>query len=173
MCVFLGALDQYVAGLENENLALKCRVPDSFERELVAKWMMDNGYATGHGDTTGGLLAELTWQHREYIGTLRENQRTPGAMQKCVRCGATWYDDMESVCYEAEIGRRCPMQEAIQAAGAVTPPQHTLRAALSELLDFAIWMTGRDGWDEYEVFKKRWPSVHATAARALKKAHTP
>ena len=139
------------------------------DRELVAQWMMDHSYATGHGDTIADLLAELHWQHEEYIGQLKENQRTPGAMQKCVRCGATWYDYMETVCYEAETGRRCPIQEAIQQEGHITPPQHTLRAALDDLLDFAIWMTGRDGWEDYEVFKKRWPGVHAAAVRALTK----
>ena len=32
------------------------------EREKVAQWMMQRGYATGHGDTTEDLLAELDWQ---------------------------------------------------------------------------------------------------------------
>jgi hypothetical protein len=32
------------------------------EREKVAQWMMQHGYATGHGDTTEDLLAELDWQ---------------------------------------------------------------------------------------------------------------
>ena len=32
------------------------------EREKVAQWMMWRGYATGHGDTTEDLLAELDWQ---------------------------------------------------------------------------------------------------------------
>jgi hypothetical protein len=32
------------------------------EREEVAQWMMQRGYATGHGDTTEDLLAELDWQ---------------------------------------------------------------------------------------------------------------
>ena len=35
------------------------------EREKVAKWMIQQGYATGHGDTTEGLLAELEWQVKE------------------------------------------------------------------------------------------------------------
>jgi len=35
------------------------------EREKVAQWMMQHGYATGHGDTTEDLLAELDWQIAE------------------------------------------------------------------------------------------------------------
>ena len=35
------------------------------EREKVAQWMMQRGYATGHGDTTEDLLNELEWQIRE------------------------------------------------------------------------------------------------------------
>ena len=32
------------------------------EREKVAQWMMQHGYATGHGDTLEDLLTELDWQ---------------------------------------------------------------------------------------------------------------
>jgi hypothetical protein len=32
------------------------------EREKLAKWMMQRGYATGHGDTIEDLLQELEWQ---------------------------------------------------------------------------------------------------------------
>ena len=35
------------------------------ERNKVAQWMMAQGYATGHGDTTEDLLKELEWQIRE------------------------------------------------------------------------------------------------------------
>ncbi len=31
-------------------------------RELLAEWMIDNSFATGHGDTIEDLLAELSWQ---------------------------------------------------------------------------------------------------------------
>ena len=37
----------------------------SDEREQVAAWMMQRGYATGHGDTVEGLLKELEWQVAE------------------------------------------------------------------------------------------------------------
>lgn len=35
------------------------------EREKIAQWMIQRSYATGHGDTTEDLLAELEWQVRE------------------------------------------------------------------------------------------------------------
>ena len=35
------------------------------ERNKLASWMMAQGYATGHGDTTEDLLKELEWQVRE------------------------------------------------------------------------------------------------------------
>ena len=35
------------------------------EREKVAQWMIERGYATGHGDTTEDLLRELEWQVKE------------------------------------------------------------------------------------------------------------
>jgi hypothetical protein len=37
----------------------------SAEREKVATWMMQCGYATGHGDTIEDLLKELDWQAKE------------------------------------------------------------------------------------------------------------
>ncbi len=35
------------------------------EHEKVAQWMMQHGYATGHGDTIEDLLTELDWQIAE------------------------------------------------------------------------------------------------------------
>jgi hypothetical protein len=35
------------------------------EREKVAAWMIDGGYATGHGESMDGLLRELEWQYKE------------------------------------------------------------------------------------------------------------
>jgi hypothetical protein len=37
------------------------------DRELLAKWMIRHGYATGHGDTVESLLAELEWQIGEAL----------------------------------------------------------------------------------------------------------
>lgn len=35
------------------------------EREKVAQWVIEQGYATGHGDTIEDLLTELCWQVTE------------------------------------------------------------------------------------------------------------
>ena len=35
------------------------------DKEKVSQWMMDKGYATGHGDTVVDLLQELEWQAAE------------------------------------------------------------------------------------------------------------
>ena len=35
------------------------------ERNKLAAWMIERGYATGHGDTTEDLLRELEWQIKE------------------------------------------------------------------------------------------------------------
>lgn len=32
------------------------------DKEKLAQWMMQRGYATGHGESTEDLLAELDWQ---------------------------------------------------------------------------------------------------------------
>ena len=35
------------------------------DKEKLAQWMMQQSYATGHGDTIEDLLQELDWQIRE------------------------------------------------------------------------------------------------------------
>lgn len=35
------------------------------DKEILAQWMMQRGYATGHGDTMEDLLVELDWQIAE------------------------------------------------------------------------------------------------------------
>jgi hypothetical protein len=42
------------------------------ERNKLAAWMMRQGYATGHGDSTEDLLKELEWQIDERIRNERE-----------------------------------------------------------------------------------------------------
>ena len=37
------------------------------KREKLAAWMIERGYATGHGDTVEDLLKELEWQIAERI----------------------------------------------------------------------------------------------------------
>ena len=35
------------------------------DKETLARWMIQRGYATGHGDTIEDLLQELDWQIAE------------------------------------------------------------------------------------------------------------
>ena len=42
------------------------------ERNKLAAWMIERGYATGHGDSTEGLLKELEWQIEESVRNERE-----------------------------------------------------------------------------------------------------
>ena len=42
------------------------------EREKLAAWMIERGYATGHGDSIEKLLEELEWQIEERIRNERE-----------------------------------------------------------------------------------------------------
>ena len=42
------------------------------ERNKLAAWMIQRGYATGHGDTIKNLLKELEWQIDERIRNERE-----------------------------------------------------------------------------------------------------
>jgi hypothetical protein len=44
-------------------------------RELVASWMINNGFATGHGDTLDDLLHELEWQVKELRDQLRSYRK--------------------------------------------------------------------------------------------------
>jgi len=50
------------------------------ERNKVAQWMMDQGYATGHGDTVEDLLQELGTEIEAKIAAEREEiiQMMPG-----------------------------------------------------------------------------------------------
>jgi hypothetical protein len=50
--------------------------------EAVAKWMIDRGYATGHGDTIEDLLKELEWQ-------IRESER-----EACAKIADTWKNNV-------------------------------------------------------------------------------
>jgi hypothetical protein len=62
-----GAFPELSATPEKDVVFLKrfAALVAAAEREKVARWMMERGYATGHGDTTEDLLTELEWQVRE------------------------------------------------------------------------------------------------------------
>lgn len=40
------------------------------DKEKLAIWMIDNGFATGHGDSIDDLLRELSWQVKELTDQL-------------------------------------------------------------------------------------------------------
>lgn len=48
-----------------DEFAVTAMVDLTFAREFVARWMMERGYATGHGDTLADLLVELEGQAAE------------------------------------------------------------------------------------------------------------
>ena len=50
---------------EDDQLERFAALVAAAEREKVAAWMMERGYATGHGGTIEDLLKELEWQIRE------------------------------------------------------------------------------------------------------------
>jgi hypothetical protein len=43
-------------------------------KDVLAKWMIEHGFATGHGDTVAGLLKELSWQ---VIELQKKSHKTP------------------------------------------------------------------------------------------------
>jgi hypothetical protein len=57
-----GGMENWV--MDNAWVEVAKRVA-AHEREKVAHWMMERGYATGHGDTVEDLLKELDWQVAE------------------------------------------------------------------------------------------------------------
>lgn len=55
----------------------------AMEREKVIQWMVERQYATGHGDTTEDLLAEMDWQ-------IRERERN-GCLKECEQIAAKYH----------------------------------------------------------------------------------
>ena len=73
------------------------------EREKLAAWMIERGYATGHGDSTEDLLKELEWQ-------IAEREREECA-KVCEILGA------EDDSFYAEFSRAKDCAAAIRARG--------------------------------------------------------
>ena len=61
----------------------------AYEREKVARWMMERGYATGHGDTIQELIKELEWQvaelENEACAKVAENGLIGHTIAKAIR----------------------------------------------------------------------------------------
>ena len=64
------------------------------EREKVARWMMERGYATGHGDTIEELLQELDWQIREQERELIARSMDKQADLACDYLDRKWAQEM-------------------------------------------------------------------------------
>jgi hypothetical protein len=56
--------DEHQAKFDTRIEALAKLVAEK-EREVVANWIMDRGFATGHGDSIVDLLDQLEWQIAE------------------------------------------------------------------------------------------------------------
>lgn len=54
-------------GFDGDNGSLRrfAALVAAAERNKLAQWIIQRGYATGHGDTMEDLLKELEWQVRE------------------------------------------------------------------------------------------------------------
>lgn len=61
----------------------------STDKEKLAQWLIQRGYATGHGDSIEDLLKELDWQirerEREACAQLVENMVRYADGQKCAK----------------------------------------------------------------------------------------
>ena len=68
-----------------ESLAEFATIIAAAERNKLADWMIERGYATGHGDTVEDLLKELEWQ-------IAEREREACAKVVEDYCGA-WSDE--------------------------------------------------------------------------------
>ena len=60
------------------------------EREKVARWMMERGYATGHGDTIQELIKEVEWQ-------AKEKER-----EACAKIANSWQTDVLNPQYHCD-----------------------------------------------------------------------
>lgn len=67
------------------------------ERAKVVEWMAEQGYATGHGDTTEDMLKELEWQ-------IAEREREACARMCEVEYAACWHN---SAMAAAKAAERC------------------------------------------------------------------
>ncbi len=55
----------HLSGLQARGKRMKDDAKEHYARERLAKWLLDHGYSTGHGDTFEDLLEELIDQVAE------------------------------------------------------------------------------------------------------------
>ena len=73
------------------------------EREKLAAWMIERGYATGHGDSIEKLLEELEWQIEESVRNERD---------ACAKvCGAVQCEPQEAVTEDGWCEWVCPQPQ--------------------------------------------------------------
>ena len=56
---------EFCDGVYADDLEAFAKLVAQHEREVVANWIMDRGFATGHGDSIVDLLDQLEWQIAE------------------------------------------------------------------------------------------------------------
>jgi RNA polymerase-binding transcription factor DksA len=100
-------------------------------RESLARWMLDNSFATGHGDTISDLISELKFQLEEQKARTHEMREALSGILDlidqeentfliCERCGFQhddWLKDSDLV-FLLE-----PLRERARAALKALPPQ--------------------------------------------------
>ena len=72
------------------------------EREKVARWHIDSGYATGHGDTIEGLLEELEREigfKRAELWIKRINEAVLAEREQCATIAKDWDKDHPNTNY--------------------------------------------------------------------------
>jgi hypothetical protein len=78
-----------VTGID-EDLERFAALVAAYEREKVAKWMVERSYATGHGDTVEDLLKELEWQ-------VAERER-----EECAKIANAWQEAVLNPLYQCD-----------------------------------------------------------------------
>lgn len=71
-------LENFAALIENklrQTYEERLHAVEAIQREKLVRWMMQHGYATGHGDSIEELLIELKWQINERISILAAAER--------------------------------------------------------------------------------------------------
>ena len=82
------------------------------DMEILAKWMIKHGYATGHGDTMEDLLEELEWQIAERSQRAVEVEREACARECEKQANELWLKNCHSEGHGAD---QCSV--AIRARG--------------------------------------------------------
>lgn len=76
-------LENFAALIENklrQTYEERLHAVEAIQREKLVRWMMQHGYATGHGDSIEELLIELKWQINERISILAAAEREACAL---------------------------------------------------------------------------------------------